>query len=144
MGKFQIRRADNNDCAWVASLLEKRWGSTLIVTRGKSHQADKLPALIADSDSEPIGLITYTIENAEMEIISLNCQFEGIGIGSRLIEAARNVRYLLIAIDFGSSPPMTICGPCTFIRKEVSISRRFILEHSRIRENLSRKYRFWE
>lgn len=89
MDRFQIRPLVDEDCAWVVSVLNEYWGSTLIVTRGKSHEGDKLPGFIADLDSRPVGLITYNIENAEMEIISLNSLIEGIGIGSALVEAAR-------------------------------------------------------
>lgn len=89
MDRFRIRPIVDEDRTWVAFVLSENWGSTLIITRGKSHQADRLPGLIALSNDKPVGLMTYNIENAEMEIISLNSLTEGKGIGSALIEAGR-------------------------------------------------------
>jgi len=73
----------------VKLLLEERWLSTDIVTRGRVHRADALPGFAATLDDTPVGLVTYHIEDDACEIITLNSLVERWGIGSALIEAVR-------------------------------------------------------
>jgi ribosomal protein S18 acetylase RimI-like enzyme len=89
MSAIRLRPVTDSDHAWVAALLEDYWASAKIVTRGRVHQADRLPGLIAEVDDEPVGLLTYHIEDQQCEIVSLNSLREGLWIGSRLLEAAQ-------------------------------------------------------
>lgn len=72
----------------VEKLIECRWGSTLIVFRGKVHKADELPGSVAYYEDEIQGVITYEINNDECEIVSLDSLIEDKGIGSKLLEKA--------------------------------------------------------
>ncbi len=85
MTSIQIRPIEEADKEWISSLLEKQWGSTKIVTRGKVHQVDKLPGYVALLDDKRVGLITYSIED-DCEIISLDSLVQGRGIGTALVE----------------------------------------------------------
>jgi len=75
------------DHAWVESLLESRWGSASIVSRGRIHKADELPGYIFWDKGERKGLITYHIEGESCEIVTLDSFAEGKGIGTKLIDA---------------------------------------------------------
>ena len=86
MIEFKIRKIEESDQQSVSNFLGEHWGSPQIVTRGKIHQADKLPGFIAVFDDKNLGLITYHVENNECEIVSLNSQLEKSGIGTRLID----------------------------------------------------------
>lgn len=77
--------------SWARELLTENWASARIVTRGKIHQADALPGLVAVMGEEPVGLLTYTLENGECEIVSLNSLVEGQGIGSTLVHGAVSI-----------------------------------------------------
>lgn len=88
--KFQIRALNKADRDWAVFLLEKYWGSTKIVTRGKIHFADELPGFVAVQGDRPVGLVTYRIENTTCEVVTLNSLLERIGIGSALLEAVKN------------------------------------------------------
>ena len=46
MTNIQTRPIEEIDKEWITSILEKQWGSTKIVTRGKLRQADKLLAIL--------------------------------------------------------------------------------------------------
>ena len=59
------------------------WGETRIITRGRIHAADQLPALIARRDSVRLGLLTFRIAQRECEIVSLNSTVAGVGVGWR-------------------------------------------------------------
>lgn len=85
MTEIKIRPIENTDKDWINLLLEKRWSSTGIVTKGKVHQADKLPGFIALINNEKVGLITYLLEN-DCEIITLDSLIIGKGIGTMLIK----------------------------------------------------------
>jgi len=75
------------DHAWVETLLEGRWGSTAIVSRGCVYQADELPGYILWEKEARMGLITYHIEGETCEIVTLDSLSEGKGIGTALIDA---------------------------------------------------------
>jgi ADP-ribose pyrophosphatase YjhB (NUDIX family)/GNAT superfamily N-acetyltransferase len=76
---------------WARDLLTENWASSRVVTRGKIHQADELPGLVAVMDKQPVGLLTYAIENGECEVVSLNSLVEGRGIGSALVRGAVSI-----------------------------------------------------
>jgi len=78
---------------WARELLIGNWGSVRIVTRGKVHQADALPGLVAVIGEEPVGLLTYALENGECEIVSLNAVVEGRGVGSSLVREVREIAH---------------------------------------------------
>jgi GNAT superfamily N-acetyltransferase len=91
MKLFQIRPLNSKDRTWVASLLKEWWAGPKIVTRGRMHYADKLPGFIAIKDSSPAGLVTYRIEGKECEIVTMNSLAQGIGIGSALLDAVKQL-----------------------------------------------------
>lgn len=92
------------DQPWIHAVLQERWNGPEIVTRGNLHDASRLPGFIARTNNslqlrtgkilpvgEPVGLITYTIEESGCEIITLDSLFEGLSIGSELVMAVRRV-----------------------------------------------------
>lgn len=92
--KFQIRPIDKNDRDWIVSFLKKTWGNPKIVTRGKIHQADKLPGLIALQKDKPLGLLIYRIEGKKCEIITMNSLKKRMGIGAALLNAVKKTAVL--------------------------------------------------
>jgi len=88
MTNIRIRQVEEVDKGWISSLLEKQWGSTKIVTRGKVYQANKLPGYIALLDDKRTGLITYFIED-DCEIITCDSLIEGKGIGTALVNKVK-------------------------------------------------------
>ncbi|MBN2543813.1 GNAT family N-acetyltransferase [bacterium] len=88
---LKIRNGNNKDQVWIRKIFREYWGSEVIVTRGKAHQADQLQAVIAEINGKPVGLLTYRIENRECEITSLNSLWEKHGIGTALMKAAYHI-----------------------------------------------------
>jgi N-acetylglutamate synthase-like GNAT family acetyltransferase len=91
MNKYKIRPVNQKDTPWVAALLKEWWAGPLIITRGKTHQADELPGFIAEEKGKAIGLITYEISGNTAEIVSMNSLAEGKGVGSALVEAVKSI-----------------------------------------------------
>lgn len=89
MPGFDVRPLDLSDRAWVARLLTEHWSSTRLIARGRVHNADELPGFVAEAGGEPIGLVTYRLEEEQCEVVTLNSLREGIGVGSALLDAVR-------------------------------------------------------
>jgi GNAT superfamily N-acetyltransferase len=88
---FQIRPLDKEDRIWTTGLLKEWWAGPMIVTRGKVHRTDRLPGLVVVEKGKPAGLVTYRIDRAECEIVTLNSLSEGKGVGSALIDAVKDI-----------------------------------------------------
>lgn len=87
MTTLEVRPVGPGDLAWVQPLLREHWGETRVVSRGRAHQADALPAFAAILGGTPVGLATYRFEGGQCEVVSLNSLV--IGGGLPLIQAVR-------------------------------------------------------
>ncbi|MCC2685073.1 MAG: acetyltransferase, family, partial [Paenibacillaceae bacterium] len=65
----------------------------IVVSRGKIHQIDQLPGFVAVSGGSVVGLLTYHIDGSDCEIVSLDSKAENQGIGSTLIQLARDATW---------------------------------------------------
>lgn len=88
--KYRIEPLTNTYHDWVVSLLNNQWGSSLIISKGNKHFADKLPGFIAFKEDKPIGLLTYNVIKDALEIVTLNSLVEKAGIGTSLLETVKN------------------------------------------------------
>ena len=77
------------DRAATSELLIELWGSPIIASHGSIFHPSELPGFVARQDNEIVGLITYAIDDDWCEIVTLNSLREGMGIGSRLIQAVK-------------------------------------------------------
>jgi N-acetylglutamate synthase-like GNAT family acetyltransferase len=84
---LEVRPISEQDRVWIEALLREHWGSTIQVTRGRLHDASRLPGYVAVYAQERAGLITYRVEGNACEIITLNSLVEGQGIGIALVQA---------------------------------------------------------
>jgi GNAT superfamily N-acetyltransferase len=91
---INVRSIRTSDREWVTKLLTERWGSREIVTRGRVHHADELPGYLAEIDGKRSGLLTYSIEAPECEIVSLDSLIEGRGVGMALLKAVEEMASL--------------------------------------------------
>lgn len=89
--QFLIRPINPSDRPWILNLIEKRWGTNRVVTRGKIHEIKQLPGFIAHNSSDRLGLLTYLISNGDIEIVTLDSLVENIGVGTALISQARSL-----------------------------------------------------
>jgi GNAT superfamily N-acetyltransferase len=83
-----VRPSASSDVAWIKGVLAERWGSTATVSRGRVHDTDRLPALIAEESGTRCGLATYLSEGDQTELVTLDSLLEGRGIGTALLLAA--------------------------------------------------------
>jgi ribosomal protein S18 acetylase RimI-like enzyme len=90
MSAPSVRPLAEADRPWASRLLAERWGSADIVTRGRVHRADRLPGFVASQDGRRLGLVTYRLEGADCELVSLDSLAEGQGIGTALLKAVED------------------------------------------------------
>lgn len=85
----QILPLDDSYQDWASDLLNRTWGSPLVVSRGRLHDATKLPGYIAVQGIQRVGLATYHIVGDECELVTLNSLRPKLGIGSALVAAVK-------------------------------------------------------
>lgn len=86
-----IKPLDETYRSWAIEFIRREWGSSIVVSRGKIHDAKTLSGFVALEGNKPIGLLLYTRENNECEIVSLNSLIKGKGIGTKLLQAVKNI-----------------------------------------------------
>ncbi|RDI39930.1 GNAT family N-acetyltransferase [Falsibacillus pallidus] len=73
----------------VTNFFVEHWGSPEMVLSTGIYHCDQLDGFaMVDDDGGIAGLITYSIEGSECEIVSLDSLLENKGIGSSLVSAA--------------------------------------------------------
>lgn len=95
-GLFTIRPLIQEDRNWVAHFMDKHWGSTKVVSRGRAFYGHLLPGFAAEMNDAPddaptAGIITYNIEGDQCEIVTMNSLQRGIGIGMALMARVKEV-----------------------------------------------------
>ena len=83
-----MRRLEAGDRSWAAELLAREWGSTRVVSRGRVQDAADLPGFVALLDGERVGLVTWSAQGDDCEVVSLNSLVERRGVGGALLAAA--------------------------------------------------------
>jgi GNAT superfamily N-acetyltransferase len=91
LNTLQIRPINEDDRSWLTPWLKTHAGDTVIVSPGGVHQADERPGFVVMQDDQPIGLATYLVDNDQCELVTLHSLAEGIGVGSALISAVKEV-----------------------------------------------------
>lgn len=90
MSRSEIQDSDREE---VGRFVEHHWRSQRVMSRGQAFYPHKEQGFIERVDGHIVGLLTYRVASAAMEILTLNSTLEGKGIGSSLmlnaIESAR-------------------------------------------------------
>ena len=85
-----VRAFNGKDRKWARDLWMKSWNADNVVSVGHIHYLRDLKGFVAESNGERVGLLTYHMDNRQMEIVTLDSLMEGVGIGTALIEYAFN------------------------------------------------------
>jgi N-acetylglutamate synthase-like GNAT family acetyltransferase len=88
---FVVRPSTKKDRNWITEILIDNCASNIIVTRGITYEADKLPGIIVEIDGKRVGLLTYNIKNNDFEIVTMNAIDRGKGIGTALLHEIESV-----------------------------------------------------
>jgi ribosomal protein S18 acetylase RimI-like enzyme len=85
----KYRPISEADYEWVVSQMTEQWGSELVVAHGQAYYPGRLPGFVAVQDGQSVGLVTYHIKAESCEIVTLHSLQPGQGIGTRLVEHAK-------------------------------------------------------
>ncbi|MGH9016651.1 MAG: GNAT family N-acetyltransferase [Acidimicrobiales bacterium] len=88
IGAVVIRPLGAEDRSWMVSALTGVWGSTLVARDGQLIDAAGLPGLVALSEDRRIGLVTLSLVGRRCEVVTLQVEQEGRGVGRALMAAA--------------------------------------------------------
>ena len=88
MSTPNLRRLSHDDLPRLRQFWLEHWGGEEMISRGKIYRPDGLEGFVVEDEGEWVGLLTFTVEDGECEVTSLDSLREGQGIGSRLIDRA--------------------------------------------------------
>lgn len=89
--QLTVRPAMPDDADYVRATLIASWSSTTIARRNELIDAAACPALIAEADGAPVGLLTYLVDERGLEVVSIDAQLSRSGVGSALLASAAEV-----------------------------------------------------
>ncbi len=82
-----VRAATAADRQGIVDALTASWGGTTVVAHGTRYDASSLPALVAEKDGRLVGVLTYSIGDSGLEVVSLDALPRRGGVGSALLAA---------------------------------------------------------
>jgi GNAT superfamily N-acetyltransferase len=86
---FRVNPLEPEHRQQAADWIVQRWDSEIMVVHGVVYRPAELPGFVAVSQGQWLGLITYYLDGNACEIVTLDSQLPGRGIGTALIEAVR-------------------------------------------------------
>jgi ribosomal protein S18 acetylase RimI-like enzyme len=86
---FTVRPLTPADRDWVRQRMVEEWEAEIIFVHGQTFRPAELPGFAAIAGEEILGLLTYRLDADACEVMTLNSWREGTGVGSALLEAAR-------------------------------------------------------
>ncbi|HZQ34907.1 MAG TPA: GNAT family N-acetyltransferase [Dehalococcoidia bacterium] len=84
----RLRSVEPDDRERIDALVTRWWGAPVVVSRGKTHRPAELEGYLAEVRGELAGLVTLYREGDECEVVTLNSEEPGSGLGAALMHAA--------------------------------------------------------
>jgi ribosomal protein S18 acetylase RimI-like enzyme len=86
---IEVRELSAEDLDWKRHELVKAWGSTLVARQGTVIDAMALDGYVAIDGGTKVGLLTYDLADDAVEVVTINVDPEGRGIGRALMGAVK-------------------------------------------------------
>ena len=88
---IRIRHIQKREQSWARDVIGNHFGSHRVVSRGRLHDTQNLPGLIAIKGNEYIGLLHYHIEGKECEVVTIINLVSGRRVGRKILEAVNAI-----------------------------------------------------
>jgi ribosomal protein S18 acetylase RimI-like enzyme len=85
---MNIRRLVPEDLPRLRQFWLEHWGDEIMISRGKTYHPEQLEGFVIEDEDKWVGLLTFMIEDNELEVTSLDSLHEGQGIGTLLLNEA--------------------------------------------------------
>ncbi len=79
------RPTTETDRLRIRMFIAAQWGEPRVVGHGTVYLPETLPGFVAEQDGAWVGLLTYTIEDDQCELVSIDSLIEGRDIGTTLV-----------------------------------------------------------
>jgi ribosomal protein S18 acetylase RimI-like enzyme len=89
MPTYRVRRLRGGDLAFVSHFLGQHGFTGTAVSRGRLHALGELPGFVVLRDSDPVGLVLYSVAESGLEIVVLHTLAERIGLGVSLLREVK-------------------------------------------------------
>jgi ribosomal protein S18 acetylase RimI-like enzyme len=83
-----VRELAEADQAWKVTTLQTGWGATTVARLGELVDAAPLPGFVVVDDDARVGLLTYAERAGGIEVVTIQAQVAGRGVGRALMDAA--------------------------------------------------------
>jgi GNAT superfamily N-acetyltransferase len=87
---MRVRQREPVDRSAIESFLA-RWNSLRVARLGVVEQPLEHPALIAEEDGRLVGVLSYVVDGACCEVLTLHADVRGRGVGTALIGEVKRV-----------------------------------------------------
>jgi N-acetylglutamate synthase-like GNAT family acetyltransferase len=82
-----VRRATQDDRAWIAEAIINAFASTRLVSRGRVHEdASILDGFVVESDGRPVGCALWHEVAGDAELAVIVTTYRGAGAGTALLD----------------------------------------------------------
>ncbi|MGD0004782.1 MAG: GNAT family N-acetyltransferase [Anaerolineaceae bacterium] len=85
MAEYSIRSLVDSDREWARQRIQHYWGAQIVVMHGTVYHPADLPGFLALYHGDSVALATFHLEGSTCELVSLDCDVQGIGIGTALV-----------------------------------------------------------
>ncbi len=89
MGQVTIRALTDADLPWAERLLSG-FGGRLQVRLGSVVDPLACPGLVAERDGQPVGIVAYDPDGADVEVVYIEVTAKHQGVGTRLVDAVED------------------------------------------------------
>jgi N-acetylglutamate synthase-like GNAT family acetyltransferase len=84
----QVRRATQDDRAWIAEVVVGAFASNRVVSRGRVHDdAAMLDGFVVENDGRPVGCALWHEVDGDAELVVIVTTYRGAGAGTALLDA---------------------------------------------------------
>jgi N-acetylglutamate synthase-like GNAT family acetyltransferase len=85
---IQIRLTTASDSEQIRLFTREQWADEFVVAHGVIYHPDQLPGFIVKDEKDAIlGLATYSLNPPNCELVTLNAEPPGKGVGTALVSA---------------------------------------------------------
>lgn len=117
---MQTRDVQPSDAKWVSDLIRERWAGLFVVTKGRKHDTRRIPGIVACDEARPVGLLLFSDDGPEIEIVTLDALQQRKGVGRLLLHAIsryaaqRGVHRLWVITTNDNLPAVAFYTACGF------------------------------